>query len=759
MPTDDLGGTCNNLTLASGDTLTLNTGYLDIYGTSMSNAGAINVIAPAPINVGGNVANTVSLSGGGTISLNNPNAGIVGFPGVNGALLNVDNTIQGEGAIGGGVIGITNQGTITASGGSLTVQPSATGLVNTGTMQAASGSTLTLEAGFSSITFTNTGGTIKALSGGTVVMNGGTFIGGALSSSGTGTLQTSPGGGNPILNGLNNSGNFVIPGGAAVILEGTDTNTGTFQLQGSDLDIEGTVTLEGSGKVTMTDNPLNLVEGFNGVSTLTLAQTISGAGTIGNSLLTLVNNGTINATGVNNHLIIAANPTTNNKTLEASSGATLELRTQVNNKSAKIEALSGGTVLLNGATISGGTLTTVGTGSFQVNTGTLDGTASALTNSGLFVVANRNFLNLQGTINNTGVIALDATGGCLSLNAPTILEGSGTVTMTSTNCFLASASSDTLTNKSTIEGAGTIGDSNPMEITNAGTIIANQTSSLTIAPDPVLGFSNTGTLSVTTGSVMNISSLFKNFNNGTFSGGTYSVAGTLSFPNAAIKTNSANLTLTGVGAQILDYISGNNALKTLATNATAGVLSLQGGATVSTTTKFTNKGKITVGSGSSFSVSTYTQSASTTTVDGKLTATSGLTMQGGSLVGKGTLAASVTSSGSITAGDSATNPGVLTVTGSYTQSSTGALNTPIGGTAMGKYGQLAVSNGVSLNGTLNLSLTGGFVPTIGSKFTLLSGSTLSGQFATVNGTSINSSEHFEVNYTGTTVSAEVVSGP
>jgi hypothetical protein len=298
-----------------------------------------------------------------------------------------------------------------------------------------------------------------------------------------------------------------------------------------------------------------------------------------------------------------------------------------------------------------------------------------------------------------------------------------------------------------------------MGITNAGMIIANQSSPLNISPDSVLGFSNTGTLTVNSGSVMNITNLFKNFNNGSFTSGTYSLAGTLAFPNAAIKTNSTNLTLTGSGAQILDYISSNNALKSLATNNTTGVLSLQSGASFTTTTKLINKGKLTVGSGSSLSVSAYTQSANTTTVDGKLTAASGFTVQGGSLIGKGTLAAHVTSNGSITTGDSATNPGVLKVSGAFTQSSTGILNTPIGGTATGKFGQLAVSNGVSLNGTLNLSLANGFVPTIGSTFPLITGSAVSGQFATVNGTSINSSEHFEVTYSGTTVTATVVSGP
>lgn len=757
-PTVDLGGTCNNLGVQSGSTIDMNPGYIDVYAGSIGNGGTI-IIEGTTLNVGGDSGNIVSLTAGGKISMTATNSAIAGFPGVGGTLINIDNTIQGQGAIGLGVLALENDFQINASGGTLTVQPNAAGLVNVGEMKAMSGSTLSFQ-GSQTTVFNNTGGVIQALAGGTVVLNSGTFTGGNLAASGTGIITTPAGGANPILNSLTTSGNFIIPLGAAAILDGSDTNLGTVQVQGGILYVDGAVTLQGKGgKVTMTDNAVNLVAGYNGSGTLTLVQPLSGAGTIGNSSLTLINQSIINATGTSNHLILAPTATTNSTTLEASNGATLELRTPVNNKGGKIEALNGGIVLLNGATISTGTITTAGTGSFQVSTGTLDGTTSKLTNSGAFLVANRNFLSLEGAINNTGVIALDATGGCLSLIAPTTLEGSGILTMTSTNCILASATTNTLTNKSTIEGAGTIGESDPMGITNSGMIIANQSSPLNISPDPVLGFFNTGTLIVNSGSTMNITNLFKNFSNGSLAAGTYSLAGTLSFPNAAIKGNSANLTLTGPGAQILDYISSNNALKTLATNNTTGVLSLQSGATVTTTTKLTNKGKLTVGSGSSLSVSSYTQSASTTTVDGTLTAASGLTVQGGSLVGKGTLAAHVTSNGSITTGDSATNPGVLTVSGAFTQSSTGVLNTPIGGTATGTFGQLAVANGVSLNGTLSLSLANGFVPTIGLAFPLISGSAVSGQFATVNGTSINSSEHFEVTYSGTTVTATVVSGP
>ena len=99
------------------------------------------------------------------------------------------------------------------------------------------------------------------------------------------------------------------------------------------------------------------------------------------------------------------------------------------------------------------------------------------------------------------------------------------------------------------------------------------------------------------------------------------------------------------------------------------------------------------------------------------------------------------------------------MTGSYTQNSTGTLNISVAGSAAGKFGELAVSNGVSLGGTLSIKLVNGFVPTIGENFTILTGSAVSEKFATVKGTSINSGEHFQVNYNAASVTLSVVSGP
>ena len=331
--------------------------------------------------------------------------------------------------------------------------------------------------------------------------------------------------------------------------------------------------------------------------------------------------------------------------------------------------------------------------------------------------------------------------------------------MASGNCIYGSGNS--LTNESTIEGAGTIGDSNPMPITNVGTIFANRNTPLTIQPNSA-GFTNSGKLTVAKGSVLIVNSSvadpFNNLSGGTLTAGTYDVTGKLEL-GGAITTNAASITLTGAG-EILNTSADTSALASVGANTIKGTLSLQSGQALTTSTNFSNAGKTTVGAESSFTIAgSYTQTAGTTTVDGTLTAPTGLKLQKGTLEGKGTIAAPVSSNSTLVVGDAPTKAGLLKITGSYSQQASGVLDVAIGGTTGGsQYSQMPVSNGVSLDGTLTIKLINSFVPTIGDTFTILTGSAVTGQFTKVNGSTINSGEHFEVNYTPTALTLTVVSG-
>jgi hypothetical protein len=58
-----------------------------------------------------------------------------------------------------------------------------------------------------------------------------------------------------------------------------------------------------------------------------------------------------------------------------------------------------------------------------------------------------------------------------------------------------------------------------------------------------------------------------------------------------------------------------------------------------------------------------------------------------------------------------------------------------------------------------VTLINNFLPAIGDSFTVLTSSARTGQFATVNGLSINGGEHFTITYNPTNVTLTVASGP
>jgi hypothetical protein len=78
--------------------------------------------------------------------------------------------------------------------------------------------------------------------------------------------------------------------------------------------------------------------------------------------------------------------------------------------------------------------------------------------------------------------------------------------------------------------------------------------------------------------------------------------------------------------------------------------------------------------------------------------------------------------------------GTLTVQGSYTQDSLGALNMVLGGVAAAQYSRLSISGAAVLAGSLDVALTNGFTPAIGDVFGVMSaGGGFSGAFSALVG--------------------------
>jgi len=175
----------------------------------------------------------------------------------------------------------------------------------------------------------------------------------------------------------------------------------------------------------------------------------------------------------------------------------------------------------------------------------------------------------------------------------------------------------------------------------------------------------------------------------------------LAAANGGITTNAANLTLTGTAAKILD--GANNALAGFNNN--TGTFALSGGATLTTaSSNFTNSGKVTIAKGTTLTVGgtghSYSQTAGTTTVDGTLTDTgaAGISLTGGTIQGAGALKTNVSNGATVNVGD-AGKAGLLSITGTYTQLSTGTMNVSIGGTTVGtQYSQLKITGTASLGG-------------------------------------------------------------
>jgi hypothetical protein len=166
--------------------------------------------------------------------------------------------------------------------------------------------------------------------------------------------------------------------------------------------------------------------------------TISGAGTIGDSRLTLNNQGTISANG-SLALVIAtgSNSVTNSGTLEATSAGGLDINSNVSN-SKTIEALgtnakvviqsqitdtsvglilasgSGAQVDLSNATISGGTLQTSGSNAFiETVTGASTLNGGAIASGSTVEINSGTTLTIAGTVKNSGTLLVN--GGTLDV--------------------------------------------------------------------------------------------------------------------------------------------------------------------------------------------------------------------------------------------------------------------------------------------------------------------------------------------------------
>ena len=141
----------------------------------------------------------------------------------------------------------------------------------------------------------------------------------------------------------------------------------------------------------------------------------------------------------------------------------------------------------------------------------------------------------------------------------------------------------------------------------------------------------------------------------------------------------------------------------------------------------------------------WTQTAGVTNVHAGATLGANPQIQGGTVKGTGTINGDVTNTSGLVAPGA--SPGLLTVTGNYTQASGGTLDVAIAGLTPGtQFDQLLVGGVASLGGTLALhSVT--FTPALTDTFKIIRGaSSRTGTFATLTGASTGTGATYSAQY-------------
>jgi hypothetical protein len=803
------GGVNNSGNVSTGfsggaNTVNVSGAFTNNAAANLSVDGSSDVVNVGTLTNSGNI----TIDAGAKLNMTNQPNGITDI--VAGSSITLDGSLTAGSANGlgklasvEGILELQNGQTtsVTPGGGTLTI--SSSGQIN---LSDSIGTTTTL-----SVTgnVNNSGSITTGFSGGTNTVNvSGSFTNnslavltvgdgpstndsasvGTLSNSGTVNIGTENGSTGALLD-LTASGTSTNSGTINVgTTTASGTSTGTLEISAA------AVTLSGAGKVVMSNLAGNLITAAAPTDILTSANTIEGSGNIGNGNMGFVNTGTVEANQSTALIIDPSSSGFNNKgTVNVSTGDTLEITGPANsflNYSSTSKTLTGGTYLVSGTLQFGATGNTITTDAAKI---TLTGAAAkivdpsggniiaplaTIASASLFDITSGANFTTVGNFTNNGTLTVGSgskfvvkSGSSLTNFSGTTLTG-GIYNVTGQLQFGPTGTS-LVTNAASITLTGT--HAKIVDTTNQNILTAFATNNAGATFDITSGynfttagnFTNNGSLVVGTSSTFDVNGNLTNFNSttDTLTNGTYSVTGTLQFNNADIVTNTANLTLNGSAYKIINQ-SSVNALTNFATNSSPGSFTLANNAGFTTASTFTDSGTVKVSKGSTLAIGgsgNYSQTAGQTTVDGTLTTTGAgiIQISSGSVFGNGgNLNGNTSNSGTLNIGDAVKQAGAETVTGTYTQNAAGALAIDIGGTTAGtQFDQLTITGAASLNGTLNLDLINGFVPTMTETFDIINFASLTGTFATVNGTMINSNEHFGVVYGATSVTLDVLTGP
>jgi YVTN family beta-propeller protein len=746
---------------SSQGTLTLVGTYSGANGSITYVTGTINNTGSIQVNAAANATQltmngTTTLTGAGTVTLTTSGGGLALIDQSGGqTLTNVNNTIQGAGEIGVNGLTVVNQagGAINANAastiGPLVVNPAS--ITNQGLLEATAGGTLQIET-----TCNDAGGSILATgSNSAVQLISATIRGGKLSSANAGTLGA-PVNATVTLDGssqgtLTIAGTYTGANSSSTYLSGTIDNTGAIQVNAgannTQLIMYGPVSLTGGGTVTLTTTSTGLafVDQSGGQTLTNVNNTMQGSGYIGVNGLTVVNQGVIDANlPAVGPLVINPHALTNEGLVEATAGATVQLSgSTFNNTGGTISASGAGSTVqfANGAVIQSGTLATSGGGSLGAAAGnslTLDGSSHGrLSIVGTYTAADASITYVLGTINNTGVIQVNAVADdtYLAIASSVSLIGNGTVSLSTAGAGLAvidQSGGQTLTNvDNTLQGTGYIGWNN-LSVINQGIINANVAAN-TLVLDPA-GFTNQGLLEASAGGTLALTGSTINNRTGTIQvngatstvqfvsgatiqGGTVASInkGVLTIPNGNFITFDGNsqgtFTLKGI------YVGANNTTTYLTgTINNSGEIQLNAAAnntllTVAGTVSLTGGGVVTMSTTGAGGAAIVNQSG------GQTLTNVNNTFQGTGVIGSNGLSL-VNQAGGIIDADVAGAANSLTVNpNGFTNQ--GLMEATVGGT-------LALSGSTLANGTGTISVVGASSSVQLENGATIQGGTLSG---------------------------------
>jgi len=559
-------------------------------------------------------------------------------------------------------------------------------------------------------------------------------------------------------------------GNSTLLLTSTLTNNGTIRVNSNGSSADAVLTtvndvlIDGTGTILLNQSPDARLETAP-ATTLTIGsgQTVTGAGHIH---ARLINNGIVQADNGGSNILLLSEPKTNNNLMRANAGATLNISTVTTTQHPSASMVAdGGTVLVNSAptALEQGALSTINGGLVRIaSSGNLR--TQGVTFTGDLNIEGNGTLTVDTALTNNGTIVVDSNGSIadafLTTVADALIDGTGLIHLNQNpDARITTPGGATLTMGAgqTIDGRGII----DAQLVNNGLIDANSVGgAISFATNSktnnaimrasagvldITGVTTTqsggGIMEATDGGQVRVSA----------SGPTRVEGGTLRTSGTGFVrlSSSAGLTLDGVAFDGLMNMEGNSILTAEGTLTNNGSIVVNSNGSAADAEVVVADGSSVLGSGAIDLLRGNSDSRlstpGTATIGASQTVT-GLGRLDGSWVFRGTLAP----------GNDAV--GAMFNEGTLSMRPTTNMAVEIASNASNGFDRLLGAGVVELDGTLDISFLG-YTPVKNHVFRIVNGSSVTGQFETVNGPALTGGLVYAIFYAPTFAELRITCGP